>query len=163
MQPMNDNILIKIKKGYDKLQTISGIILAGVDQDVMVAEVVAVPKTKVCEIEERDHWGSYVRDARGNPKMKLTHITVQPENKIIFERKFHHNYDAGISGQFSTDRPRVDHMVPLQQLSYADAIYDYFLIRNEDILLTLENDIDVTIPVGELLSTMDPKPVTRAF
>ena len=109
IKPKNNNIIVKVLKIFDELKTKSGIILVNVEQDVNAAEVVAVPDRKTYRVEERDQWGSYVRDSDGNPKETLKEITVKPGDKILFERNFHHDYNEHDLSK--EGRKKIDHMV----------------------------------------------------
>jgi len=154
--PCNGNVLIRIKQNADELVTASGIILALVEQDVNIAEVVAVPNKRLYETIDRQLDGTLIRDDEGKPKVVTRHVDVNPGDKVIMEKRFHHDYDWH-------HRDRIDHTFFLDELTRdKNDGYDYFLTSNDDILLTYVATEPLSGNVfGELYSQIPPKPVTQ--
>lgn len=158
LRPLNDTIVIRFKKKADELVTASGIILPLVEQDMNLAEVVAVPDKKTYETIERGEFGTPVRNPDGTPKIVTRHIYVQPGDNVIMEKAFHHEYDRG------PERHRVDHTYYLADLTNElDDGYDYFLTKHDDILAKAD-DGNVTGDgnvFGELFSQIPVKPIQQ--
>lgn len=156
MKLLNDNILIRFKQKADELVTASGIILPLVEQDMNVAEVMAVPSNSRYETIQRQADGTPDRDDEGNPLVVENVIYVKVGDKVLMEKRFHHNYDW-------RKRDRIDHTCFLDGYTKEkNNGHDYYLTKNDDILcLWFEPETKAGNVYGELFSQIPVKPVTQ--
>lgn len=155
---LNGNVLIKIRKPGANLQTKSGIIIAGVEQDTNKAYVVAIPENRMYTTTPRDQYGTPERDADGKPIEVVRRIEFNPGDKVLMEKRFHHDYDFH-------HRDRIDHTVSVNHLLPKDrddaGVYDYFITHADDIFGLITGDIGDGDLLGELYPIAAPKPIQK--
>jgi len=156
VKPVNGNILIKFPRDYTNLTTKSGIVLPqSSEQDINIAEVVDIPENGTYVYELRQQDGTPIRNNDGSIKEAVGTIQVKPGDKVLMEKKFHHDYDF-------TRRVRVDRTVEIDVLNREQADFIYALVRYEDILATYDNwDIVENEILGETFYSVEPKKVTK--
>lgn len=152
---LNGNVLIKIRKPAAHLQTKSGIIIAGVEQDTNTAIVVAIPEERVYTTTPRDQYGTPERDEHGNPLEVKRRIDFNVGDKVLMEKRFHHDYDV-------YHRDRIDHTVPVNHHMPKDEVYDYFITHVDDIYGIITGDVGDGDLMGELYSIEPPKTVQKS-
>jgi co-chaperonin GroES (HSP10) len=157
VKPINGNILIKFPKEYTNLVTKSGIVLPQAsEQDINVAEVVAIPENRTYIYEVRKQDGTPIRNDDGSIKEDIGTIQVKPGDKILMEKKFHHDYDFH-------RRIKIDRTIEVDILNQEQEDFIYALVKYEDILATYDNwDIIKNEILGETFYSVEPKKVTKA-
>ena len=132
LQPVNDHLLVKVKK--KNYITSSGIFLAGVEDDYLAGEVIAV--------------GNDTYDDKGD----FLPMDVKVGDYIVFEKQFHHVYDI-------SRRDRIDHTVALED----EGEYDVVVTTIKDVYFIVEDKaaFEDKFVHGQLFSNGPPKPITR--
>jgi hypothetical protein len=155
IRPMNGNIVIRFKKNYTELITASGIVLPNVEQDMNIAEVVAVPEDRKYQYKVYDTLGTPVRNEDGSIKEAFGFVTVNLGDKVVVERRQHADYES------IRDRFIIKHCVEVPEtwLEGLDRDYDYFFIRFEDVLGTVEGDVRSNDVHGDLFPIAPPKAI----
>lgn len=156
---LNGNVLIKIRKPGATLQTKSGIIIAGVEQDTNKAIVVDIPEERVYITTPRDQYGTPERDEHGQPLEVKRHIDFNVGDKVLMEKRFHHEYDIH-------HRDRIDHTISVNHLMPKDRedaeVYDYFITHADDIYGVVTGEIGDGDLLGELYTIEPPKAIQKS-
>lgn len=153
---MNGNVLIKIKK-TENLKTASGIVIAGVVQDMNIAEIVAIPDNRQYTTIARGDYGTPERNEDGTPKKVQRHIEFNVGDKVYMEKNFHHEYDI-------ENRERVDHTIDVNSYNdEEDKEYDFFITHANDVMAIVPDGaiIGDGDRLGELYPAEPPKPIQQ--
>lgn len=142
MKPLNDTVLIKMKRKSSEIITSSGIIIRGVEQDFHVAEVVAKGPGK---------W----QENKSTGKDEFITVDCEVGDVIVIEKNFYHEYDA-------TTRNRVENTIDIPKMD--DEFFTYHLTKDKDVYLKFDNweEADSFKVYGELYSIMQPKPLKKS-
>lgn len=141
-EPLNENVLIRAPKHQQNNKTNSGIVIAMVEQDIMYGEVLKVGPGCWRETQE---W--YMEKDENNKKV-FRYVDVVPGDLVVWDKTFFHIYNL-------KERNRVENSVLLEE----DEEYFYYLVRANDILLTMDSYDEVKNIHGYLFSACSPKSV----